>query len=235
MENARHSTRGLWRCVHGLGHFLVHVVAMVYHVSVDRATRHTTHVFLGDQTWLVLGHTDDAVAMDVAKRCCGHPVLVWVECGTDVAIGFLCTTKALLSATASRLSATSLLFDKANKDVVAVCSRMVSFSVLSALVSSLVRVGNATQDTTPWSFWVVAVVMAVHGLMVASVLAWYGLTVRIAATSLVDVLLVAWSGDVHHGLVTMALVGASVLVLQSRGERKQEVCVGENLQKLREP
>ena len=90
-------------------------------------------------------------------------------------------------------------------------------------------------DTTPWSFWVVAVVMAVHGLTVASVLAWSGPTVRIAATSLVDVLLVAWSGDVHHGLVTMALVGASVLVLQSRGERKQEVCVGENLQKLREP
>ena len=168
-------------------------------------------------------------AVVAALSLCGLSVVpTWL-------LVFLCTTKALLSATASRLSATSLLFDKANKDVAAVCSRMVSFSVLSALVSSLVRVGNATQDTTPWSFWVVAVVMAVHGLTVASVLAWSGPTVRIAATSLVDVLLVAWSGDVHHGLVTMALVGASVLVLQSRGERKQEVCVGENLQKLREP
>ena len=87
MENGRHSTRGLGRCVHGLGHSLVHVVAMVYHVSVDRTVRHTTRVFVGDQAWLVLGHTDDAAAMDVAKRSCGRTVLVRVECSTDVAIG----------------------------------------------------------------------------------------------------------------------------------------------------
>ena len=77
------------------------------------------------------------------------------------------------------MSATSLLFDKKDKDVAAVCSRMVSFSVVSALFSSLGWAGNVEQMKsitlqTSWSFWGVAVVMAVNGLTVASVLAWSG-------------------------------------------------------------